>query len=87
MSGVLLGASAVAAFAIALFFVRFWLRSKDALHAYFAAAFVLLGIHRLVLAAQEIPSEAHPAIYLLRAAAYLLIIVAVLGKNLGASRA
>jgi hypothetical protein len=83
MIDVLLGASAMAAFCVALFFLRFWHRTRDAFHLCFAAAFVLIGVQRLVLAAlRPLTSEATPAVYALRLSAYLLIIVAAGWKNL-----
>jgi hypothetical protein len=79
----LLGATGLGAFCIALFFVRFWRETRDPLHACFAASFALLGAQRFMLVVWNDPSEASPALYLPRLLAYVLIIVAVVGKNVG----
>jgi hypothetical protein len=67
----------------ALFFLRFWRRTGDGLFAAFAAAFVLLAIAQPLPMLTGIPSESQAPIYLLRLAAFLLIIWAILRKNLG----
>jgi ABC-type Fe3+-siderophore transport system permease subunit len=80
----LLGASAMAAFGIALFFLRFWLQTRDPFHLLFAIAFGLLALQRFMLVAvPEHPNEASPALYVPRLAAYVLIIIAVGTKNFG----
>lgn len=80
-NGIILGATAMGAFCVALFFLRFWRDSHDIFHALFAASFLLLGVQRVALSAWEHPNEAHPALYLLRLVAYMLIILAIVGKN------
>ncbi|MFN7143678.1 MAG: DUF5985 family protein [Myxococcota bacterium] len=80
-NGLILGATAMGALCVALFFIRFWRDSHDVFHALFAASFLLLGAQRLALAAWEHPNEAHPALYVLRLFAYMLIIAAIVGKN------
>jgi hypothetical protein len=66
-----------------LFFWRFWMRTRDSLFAWFAVAFWLLMLGQALLALTGIPVEERSWIYLLRLAAFLLIIVAILRKNLG----
>lgn len=70
------------------FFLQFWRRTGDSLFAIFAAAFALMALHQSLLILLGIPREEASPLYLLRAAAFLLIIVGVLRKNLdgGASR-
>jgi hypothetical protein len=50
----------------------------------FAAAFAMLGLNYLLLAAGDRQSEFRPYLYLIRLAAFLLIIVAIVDKNRGA---
>jgi len=69
-----------------LFFWRFWSRTHDALFAWFAVAFWLLAIGQALLALTGIPVEERSWIYLIRLAAFLLIIFAILRKNVGARR-
>lgn len=75
------GAVAFGFFICGLFFLRFWLRSKDALYPPFAVAFVLLGLVQTVIALGDIPTEERGSIYLIRLAAFALILVAILRKN------
>lgn len=64
-----------------LFFLRFWVRTGDRLFAAFAAAFWLLAANQALVAVVGVPREEHTWFYLLRLAAFLLIIGAVVGKN------
>ena len=75
------GAVAFGFIVCALFFVRFWHRTGDQLFIWFAAAFALLGAGQTILALGNIPTEARSMIFLLRLAAFSLIIVAILKKN------
>jgi hypothetical protein len=70
----------------ALFFLRFWRRTRDGLFAAFAAAFALLALAQPLPVLTGIPSESEAPIYLIRLAAYLLIIWAILHKNLQRKR-
>jgi hypothetical protein len=73
-------------FAIAaLFFLRFWNRTREGLFLAFAAAFGLLAGHQALIAALRIADEDRSWVYLIRLAAFVLIILAILRKNLGAS--
>jgi hypothetical protein len=65
------------------FFLRFWVRSRDGLFAAFAAAFWLMALNQALPVLLQVPSEDQGGIYLLRLAAFGLIIAAVLRKNLG----
>jgi hypothetical protein len=74
-------------FAIAgVFFLRFWRRTSDSLFLAFAAAFWLLAVNQALVGLFEAPREDKVWIYLIRLAAFLLIIFAVAAKNLGRSR-
>lgn len=79
------GALAVGFLAVGLFFLKFWRRTGDELFATFAVAFALLAANQAAPILLRIPSENQGYIYLLRLAAFLLIIAAVLRKNLGRS--
>jgi hypothetical protein len=65
-----------------LFFIKFWRRSRDSLFAVFAAAFVMMAANQAAPVLFGIPDEALGGVYLLRLAAFLLIIVAILRKNM-----
>ncbi len=64
-----------------LFFLRFWKQTRDGLFLAFAAAFFLLGLVQALLALTDIPVEERSLFYFLRLAAFVLIIVAIWGKN------
>ena len=68
-----------------LFFLRFWRRTRDLLFVAFALAFWLLALNQILLVLVDIPYEERSWIYLLRLAAFTLIIVAVVRKNRRAS--
>ena len=64
----------------ALFFLRFWRQSREALFLSFAWAFVLFAANNALSA--FLGGDEYPAIYLLRLAGFALIIFAILRKNL-----
>ena len=64
-----------------LFFLRFWSRTRDRLFAAFAVAFWLLAANQGLVAMTEMAREEQTWFYLLRLAAFLLIIGAVVAKN------
>lgn len=64
-----------------LFFLRFWKRTRDGLFIAFALAFCLLGITQAVLAFTNIPVEERSWLFLLRLAAFSLILASVFLKN------
>ena len=68
----------------ALFFLRFWRRTREGLFLAFAMAFILLGIGQTVLTLANIPTEERGSLYLIRLAAFLLILAAIYRKNRGA---
>ena len=65
----------------ALFFLRFWRRTREELFLAFALAFLLLGIGQAVLDLANIPTEERSSLYLLRLLAFLLILAAIYRKN------
>lgn len=81
MDNLLSGAIVMACVVIGGLFLRFWVRSHDRLFAYFAAAFWLFGLNHLILALTDRVSEIRPYIYLIRLAAFVLILVAIAEKN------
>ena len=63
------------------FFLRFWKRTHDSLFLAFATAFWLLGLGQALLAFTDIPVEERSWLYLLRLAAFSLILVSIWRKN------
>jgi len=68
---------------LAMFFGRFWRRTGDQLFAAFAAAFMLLAINQTVAELVDLGREERGWVWLLRLAAFLLIIIAIVRKNVG----
>lgn len=65
----------------ALFFLRFWRQTRDAFFLAFATAFVLLGAGQAILTLADIPTEQRGPVYLVRLAAFTLILVGIVRKN------
>jgi hypothetical protein len=76
------GFQAAAFLVCALFFLRFWRRSKDGLFLAFALAFSLLSLQQFLITFLGLPEEDRSWIYLLRLAAFLIVIAAILAKNI-----
>ena len=78
VSGLLTMGYAVAA----LFFAKFWRRTRARLFAWFAAAFVLLALQRAALATLADPGSAAARwSYALRLLAFVLILVGIVEQN------
>lgn len=65
----------------AVFFIRFWTRTKDSLFIAFAFCFLLLALGQALTTILGLPQEERTWIYLLRLAAFTVLIVAILRKN------
>ena len=77
-----LSGAIVMGFAVAgLFFLRFWKRTGESLFVAFALAFWLLGLTQALLTFIDIPVEERSWLYLLRLAAFVLILASVWSKN------
>jgi hypothetical protein len=64
-----------------LFFLRFWKRTGEGLFIAFALAFWLLGLTQSLLTFTDIPVEERSWLYLLRLAAFSLILISIWAKN------
>ncbi|MBB5710014.1 DUF5985 family protein [Sphingomonas xinjiangensis] len=80
-SAFLSGAITLAFGIAALHFLKFWRKSRDQLFFAFAASFLLLGLGQAALVLGGVQDEQRPWVYLLRLAAFLIIVAAVLRKN------
>ncbi len=67
---------------IALFFVRYWLRSHDRLFLFFAISFALMATHRVMLAILDVHNEVGTWVYWVRLLSYVLILYAIIDRNL-----
>jgi hypothetical protein len=66
----------------AVLFLRFWRRTADRLFLSFALAFVLLALNQVLAAALEFGDERTPYVYSLRVLGFVLILWAIVDKNL-----
>ncbi len=82
MSEFIAGAIVLGYLVVGAFFLRFWRRTQDSLFAIFALAFFVLAGNGAIVTLSGIEREALSWVYLLRAAAFTLIIAAIVRKNL-----
>ena len=81
MNHLLLGAIAMANLTIGLFFLRFWKKTRDRFFLFFAVAFSLEGLNRVLLALFNETNENDPYFYLVRLLSFVLILIAIIDKN------
>ncbi|HET7709492.1 MAG TPA: DUF5985 family protein [Sphingomicrobium sp.] len=77
----LAGATVMGFWLAGLFFLRFWKRTRDGLFLAFTFAFWLLGLSQGLLYFADVPVEERSPFYLLRLAAFILILSAIWRKN------
>lgn len=65
----------------ALFFIRFWRDTQDALFLTFGIAFMLLATGQAVLGLAGIPDEQRAWVFLIRLLAFGVILVGIIRKN------
>jgi uncharacterized membrane protein HdeD (DUF308 family) len=82
----LLGAISMASFIAGLFFLRFWRDTRDRLFLLFAISFLIEGINRAALGLSGDPDEGRPFFYFVRFLSFLLIIIAIVQKNMAKRR-
>lgn len=81
MEDFLQGATAMSSAVVATFFLRFWRDSKDRLFGIFALAFYVFALSRVLLVVIPDAVEQRTYIYTGRLAMYVLIIYAIVDKN------
>jgi hypothetical protein len=70
-------------FAVAgMYFLRFWKETRDRLFAFFAVAFFILSINRAAITLAGLTSEVPYTLYVIRLIAFLIILYAIVDKNL-----
>ncbi len=78
----LAGATSAGILVVGLFFLRFWARTREALFLAFGASFFLLAANQAVLTLFDVPPEYRSRAYVLRLAAFAILILAIVRKNL-----
>ena len=77
----LAGAVAMGFAVAALMFLKFWHRTREGMFLAFAGSFLLLSINHAMLSLSNVPLEERSSLYLVRLAAFLLIIGALWRQN------
>lgn len=77
----LAGAIVMGLFVAALMFLKFWRRTREGLFLAFSGSFLLLGVTQALLTLGNFHDEERSWLYLLRLAAFLLILFAMWWQN------
>ena len=80
------GALTLGCVVAALFFLRFWRRTRDRLFLAFAIAFVLLALNQALAQWLGAADERVGYTYLLRVIGFVLILAAIVDKNVSRNR-
>jgi hypothetical protein len=80
------GGTMVALCVIGVFFLRFWFEGRDRLFLFFAGAFFLLAVSQITLVLFGNSGDQQPIGYWLRFIAFLMIMFAIVEKNLPAKK-
>ena len=75
------GMLSMASLVASLFFLKYWRIMGDRLFAFFAVAFALLALNWLALCVIDPAFEARHLLYLIRLAAFVVILVGIADKN------
>lgn len=81
MSEFILGACAMACVVAGHIFFQYWRRTQDRLFAIFALAFLIMAINRVAVAFLAQANEIRTHLYVVRLAAFGLILFAIIDKN------
>ena len=77
-----LAGAIVMGFAVAaVMFLKFWKRTREGLFLAFSGSFLLLGVTQALLSLGDFQDEERSWLYLLRLAAFLLILFAMWWQN------
>jgi hypothetical protein len=75
------GATTLGCWVVALFFLKYWSRTRERLFLYFSCAFWILSLNWLGLAIANPDQESRHWLYVARVVAFGCIIVGILAKN------
>lgn len=77
----IMGATIMGYTVASLFFLKFWRRTGDSLFFAFSMAFLLLAATPLLTLVFSVPREEQSPFYLIRACAFIIIILAIAIKS------
>jgi hypothetical protein len=66
-----------------MYFIHFWKRTADRLFLAFALAFALLALNQVGVFLMGVEDERYNYAYILRVLGFVLILLAIVDKNLG----
>jgi hypothetical protein len=75
------GATTLGCWVIALFFFKYWSKTRDRLFLCFAAAFLIFSLNWLALAVASPSQESRHWIFVVRIVGFALILLGILDKN------
>lgn len=81
MSQMIMGATAAACAVIGVFFFRFWRHTSDRFFLLFSLAFWMFALNRVAMGLMPFDDEDRYLLYIVRLIATLLIIFAIVAKN------
>ena len=80
------GAATAAYLMAAGFFWRFWLKTKDRLFVAFTVAFVFFALNQAAVGLFHVTTEPESLVYVLRILGFVVILAAILDKNVSRNR-
>jgi hypothetical protein len=80
------GAVTLAYVVASTYFVQFWKRTADRLFLAFALAFALLALNQLAVFVMGVDDERYNYAYILRVLGFVLILFAIVDKNIARRR-
>ena len=86
MNAFLAGALTLAYVVASVYFVHFWKRTADRLFLAFAAAFALLALNQVTVFVLGVADERYNYAYILRVLGFILILAAIVDKNVAGRR-
>ena len=81
MNDFVLGLLSMGFWVVAMFFARFWQRTRDRFFALFALAFFIMAVNQIPLLIIGEDWEFRSWLYVIRLAAFVVIIIAIVDKN------
>ncbi len=75
------GALMLGLFSIGIVFLRYWKETGERLFFYFAIAFLLMSVERVLLEVTDPMNEARSFVFFLRLGAFVLISAGIVDKN------
>ena len=76
------GAVAFGCLVVAIFFIQFWMETRERLFLFFAPGFVVLTIHRAMFGLATDDSDWRAVTFSLRLAGYVIILIGIIDRRM-----